>query len=99
MQPDKQAVKDYLMGLQDRICAELSEEDGGTSFTEDSWDREGGGGGRTRVMDNGQFIEKGGVNFSHVYGTQLPASATAHRPELAGRCFEAHGGVSRYSSP
>jgi coproporphyrinogen III oxidase len=91
MQPDKQAVKAYLLDLQDRICQELAEEDGGTGFVEDSWQREAGGGGRTRVLDNGVVIEKGGVNFSHVFGGQLPASATAHRPELAGRSFEAMG--------
>lgn len=89
--PDKQAVKDYLMALQDRICEALTEEDGGSGFVEDSWVREAGGGGRTRVLDNGVVIEKGGVNFSHVFGDQLPASATAHRPELAGRSFEAMG--------
>ncbi|GAA5315981.1 MAG: oxygen-dependent coproporphyrinogen oxidase [Candidatus Pelagadaptatus aseana] len=91
MQPDKQAVKAYLMDLQDRICQELAEEDGGAGFVEDSWQREAGGGGRTRVLDNGVVIEKGGVNFSHVFGGELPASATAHRPELAGRSFEAMG--------
>ncbi|WP_288129007.1 oxygen-dependent coproporphyrinogen oxidase [Microbulbifer sp.] len=85
-----QAVKDYLLTLQDRICAEVSAIDG-TKFVEDAWDREGGGGGRTRVLENGNVIEKGGVNFSHVYGDQLPPSATAARPELAGRSFEAMG--------
>lgn len=89
--PDKQAVKDYLMALQDRICESLAAEDGGPGFVEDSWQREAGGGGRTRVLDNGLVIEKGGVNFSHVHGDKLPASATAHRPELAGRSFEAMG--------
>lgn len=85
-----QAVKDYLLNLQDRICAELTAVDG-TPFFEDAWDREGGGGGRTRVLENGNVIEKGGVNFSHVYGDKLPPSATAARPELAGRSFEAMG--------
>lgn len=89
--PDKAAVKSYLLGLQDRICNALAAEDGGAGFVEDSWLREEGGGGRTRVLANGTVIEKGGVNFSHVYGTQMPASATAHRPELAGRAFEAMG--------
>ena len=87
-----QAVKDYLLGLQDRICEELAEEDGSASFREESWDREQGGGGRSRVLENGAVIEKGGVNFSHVFGSQLPPSATAARPELAGRSFQAMGG-------
>ena len=86
-----QAVKDYLLGLQDRICEELAEEDGSATFREDSWDREQGGGGRSRVLENGVVIEKGGVNFSHVFGSQLPPSATAARPELAGRSFQAMG--------
>ena len=90
-QPDKQAVKDYLMGLQDRICAALTETDGEKSFVEDSWTREEGGGGRSRVLAEGAVFEKGGVNFSHVMGARMPASATAHRPELAGRSFEAMG--------
>ena len=85
------AVKQYLLALQDDICKQLAEEDGGATFTEENWDREQGGGGRTRVMANGAVIEKGGVNFSHVFGDQLPASATANRPELAGRSFQAMG--------
>ena len=89
--PDKLAVKAYLLDLQDRICAALAEEDGGGKFIEDSWVRAEGGGGRSRVLTEGAVIEKGGVNFSHVHGTQMPASATAHRPELAGRAFEAMG--------
>ncbi|MES2822033.1 MAG: oxygen-dependent coproporphyrinogen oxidase [Pseudomonadota bacterium] len=89
--PDKAAVKAYLLDLQDRICAALAAEDGGATFVEDAWQRAEGGGGRTRVLTNGTVIEKGGVNFSHVHGTQMPASATAHRPELAGRAFEAMG--------
>ncbi len=88
---DKQAVKDYLLGLQDHICRELEAEDGTGRFREDSWEREQGGGGRSRVLTEGAVIEKGGVNFSHVFGAQMPASATAHRPELAGRSFEAMG--------
>ena len=88
---DKLAVKDYLLNLQDRICRGLQAEDGQASFQEDSWVREEGGGGRSRVIADGGVFEKGGVNFSHVYGTQLPPSATAARPELAGRSFEAMG--------
>jgi len=87
---DKHAVKRYLLQLQDAICQQLAAEDGGR-FEEDEWVREEGGGGRSRVINNGNLIEKGGVNFSHVHGNELPASATAHRPELAGRSFEAMG--------
>lgn len=90
-QVDKNAVKQYLLQLQDSICEQLAAEDGGGKFEEDEWTRVEGGGGRSRVMNNGYVIEKGGVNFSHVYGNELPASATAHRPELAGRGFEAMG--------
>jgi len=86
-----QAVKDYLLDLQDRICDALGAEDGSATFREDSWEREQGGGGRSRVLENGAVIEKGGVNFSHVFGDQLPPSATAARPELAGRSFQAMG--------
>lgn len=88
--PDKHAVRDFLLQLQDSICDALSNIDG-KPFIEDSWEREEGGGGRSRVLVEGNIIEKGGVNFSHVFGTQMPASATAHRPELAGRGFEAMG--------
>lgn len=88
---DKSAVKAFLLNLQDSICAELQLADGGKPFTEDSWVREEGGGGRSRVLVDGDVIEKGGVNFSHVTGDSMPASATAHRPELAGRSFEAMG--------
>jgi len=89
--PDIAAVKNYLLGLQDRICAELEAEDGTGRFREDAWTRPQGGGGRTRVLANGAVIEKGGVNFSHVHGTALPPSATAHRPEVAGRSWQAMG--------
>lgn len=87
---DVQAVKDYLLDLQDAICSELSELDG-SAFVTDSWDRPEGGGGRSRVLAEGALIEKGGVNFSHVRGASMPGSATAHRPELAGRSFQAMG--------
>ncbi|MDQ2077097.1 oxygen-dependent coproporphyrinogen oxidase [Marinimicrobium sp. ABcell2] len=89
--PDKNAVKTYLLGLQDHICAALEAEDGTGRFIEDEWQRAEGGGGRSRVLTEGAVIEKGGVNFSHVFGKEMPASATAHRPELAGRSFEAMG--------
>ncbi|MDM1708837.1 oxygen-dependent coproporphyrinogen oxidase [Thiopseudomonas alkaliphila] len=86
-----EAVKAYMLDLQDRICAAFEEADGQATFFEDKWEREAGGGGRTRVIADGALIEKGGVNFSHVYGGQLPASASAIRPELAGRSFQAMG--------
>lgn len=88
---DKTAVKNYLLQLQDSICAQLADEDGQQTFREDSWTRLEGGGGRSRVLVNGAVFEKAGVNFSHVYGERLPVSATAVRPELAGRSFEALG--------
>ena len=90
-QVDIAAVKTYLLALQDDICSQLAAEDGGASFMEDAWDRPGGGGGRTRVISNGTVFEQGGVNFSHVFGDKLPPSATAQRPELAGRSFQALG--------
>lgn len=83
-------VKHYLLQLQDQICAALSFEDG-KHFVQDEWSRAEGGGGRSRVLEDGTVFEKAGVNFSHVYGTQLPPSATAQRPELAGRGFQAMG--------
>ena len=89
--PDIQAVKEFLMGLQDSICSGIEQLDGQQTFFEDDWDRPQGGGGRTRVLTGGAVFEQAGVNFSHVHGTQLPPSATANRPELAGRGFEAMG--------
>lgn len=86
-----EAVKAYLLNLQDTICQTIELADGKGQFTEDSWVREEGGGGRSRVMKNGALVEQGGVNFSHVFGSQMPASATANRPELAGRNFQAMG--------
>lgn len=84
-------VKQYLLKLQDNICQTLELVDGRGEFIEDNWQREQGGGGRTRVLTSGSVIEQGGVNFSHVFGGMLPASATAARPELAGRSFQAMG--------
>ncbi|WP_018141430.1 oxygen-dependent coproporphyrinogen oxidase [Thioalkalivibrio sp. ALJ7] len=84
-------VIDYLQGLQDRICEGLEGLDGQAQFEEDAWDRPAGGGGRTRVLREGRIFEQAGVNFSHVMGDNLPASATAHRPEMAGRSFQATG--------
>lgn len=90
MNPAIDDVKRYLLDLQDHICEGLSAIDG-KPFSEEEWDREEGGGGRTRVLADGAVIEKGGVNFSHVHGDSLPPSASAQRPELAGRSFEALG--------
>lgn len=88
---DVEAVKDYLLSLQDHICASLETMEPEMRFKEDAWDRPNGGGGRTRVIAGGEVIEKGGVNFSHVMGDNLPPSATVDRPELAGGRFEAMG--------
>ena len=85
------AVEKYLLSLQDTICHALEIEDGQASFQEDNWQREEGGGGRTRVLTDGKVFEQAGINFSKVSGASLPASATAHRPELAGRSFQAMG--------
>ena len=84
-------VKSFLLELQDHICHSLEVCDGKETFVEDAWDREGGGGGRSRVLTNGDVFEQAGVNFSHVFGEKMPASATAHRPELEGRNFHACG--------
>jgi coproporphyrinogen III oxidase len=84
-------VKRYLLKLQDQICAGLETEDGPGRFNEDLWEREAGGGGRTRVLEQGAVFEQAGVNFSHVFGNRLPPSATAARPELEGRDFQAMG--------
>lgn len=84
-------VKNYLLGLQDRLCSAFEGSDGRARFHEDLWDRPEGGGGRTRVIQDGAVFEKGGVNFSHVHGAALPAAASARRPELAGRSFQALG--------
>jgi len=89
--PNVAAVSDYLLDLQNRICQALENLDAERCFIEASWKREEGGGGRSRVLEEGAVFEKAGINFSHVHGKQLPASATAHRPELAGRSFQALG--------
>lgn len=89
--PTIQPVKAYLLDLQDRICAAVQQHDGGARFAEDLWERAEGGGGRSRVLTEGGVFEQAGVGFSHVFGDKMPASATAHRPELAGRNFQALG--------
>jgi len=88
---DINKVKNYLLKLQDNICQALEGEEPEIRFIEDLWTRNEGGGGRTRVISNGQVFEQGGVNFSHVSGFSLPPSATAKRPELANRQFQAMG--------
>ncbi len=84
------AVRDYLVGLQGRIVARLEQLDG-MAFRRDAWDRPEGGGGLSCIIEEGHLLERGGVNFSHVTGAGLPASATGARPEVAGRAFEAMG--------
>jgi coproporphyrinogen III oxidase len=88
---DAGAVRSFLLELQNSICAGLEEVDGRSRFHEDAWQRERGGSGISRVIADGAVFEKGGVNFSDVYGDSLPPSASATRPELAGRSFQAMG--------
>lgn len=88
---DTDAVRKFLLELQEAICARLASEDGAGEFITDRWDRGDGGGGISRVMSEGAVFEKAGVNFSHVFGKALPPSATATRPELAGRGYQAMG--------
>lgn len=85
------AVKTYLLSLQNNICGELEEVDTRARFQEDSWERRQGGGGISRVLERGAVFEKAGVNFSHVHGDKLPPSASVNRPEVAGRSFQAMG--------
>ena len=87
---DTEAVHAYLTGLQRRIVAALEAADGG-AFRTDAWSRPEGGGGLTRIIEEGSVFERGGVGFSRVQGAKLPASASANRPELAGRSFDAMG--------
>jgi len=87
---DKAAVREFLLELQDLIVQRLEQVDG-QRFRHDEWQRPQGGGGLTRLIEEGDLFERGGVNFSHVMGDRLPPSASAHRPELAGRQWEAMG--------
>jgi coproporphyrinogen III oxidase len=91
-------VKNYLLDLQNRLCHFLEKEDGSAKFIEDQWQHKEGGGGLTRVMTEGTVIEKAGVNFSHIFGTNLPLAATAKRPELVACSFQALG-VSLVTHP
>jgi coproporphyrinogen III oxidase len=89
--PKPQAVETYLLGLQDRICAALEQEEPDTRFVQDAWRRDAGGGGRTKVLSDGVVLEQAGVGFANVSGDQLPPAATLQRPELIGRDFQAMG--------
>ena len=89
--PDSEAVREYLLTLQDTICQRLEALDGAATFATEAWDRPEGGGGISRVITDGDVFEKGGVNFSRVMGDRMPPSATAHRPHLAGAPWQAMG--------
>ena len=88
---DIEPIKHYLLQLQQKITDALLLIDNQLVLVEDEWQRDEGGGGRSRVLRNGRVFEQGGINFSHVHGSALPASATSQRPELAGRSFQALG--------
>ncbi|HTW75625.1 MAG TPA: oxygen-dependent coproporphyrinogen oxidase [Steroidobacteraceae bacterium] len=98
MQDPAEQVEGYLRALQERLCEALQSADGEAAFVEDAWTRAAGGGGRSRVLKQGRLFEQIGVNFSRVLGDALPASATAHRPHLAGRTWIATG-VSLVAHP
>jgi coproporphyrinogen III oxidase len=87
---DTRAVRDYLLALQERIVSKVEALDG-AAFLRDEWVRPEGGGGITRIVEDGKLMERAGVGFSHVTGTKLPPSASAHRPEISGRPWEAMG--------
>ncbi|OCQ51324.1 Coproporphyrinogen-III oxidase, aerobic [Photorhabdus australis subsp. thailandensis] len=89
--PNINQIKSFFLSLQDKICQQLEQADGTAKFTEQSWQRREGGGGRSRIMQEGTIFEQAGANFSHISGTRLPVSATAQRPELAGRSYQAMG--------
>jgi coproporphyrinogen III oxidase len=89
--PSSLPVETFLQDLQDRICAAIEAADGTARFAEDRWQRSEGGGGRTRVLRDGAVFEQAGIGFSRVHGSTLPPSASAHRPELAGRSWTATG--------
>ncbi|MEB3232853.1 MAG: oxygen-dependent coproporphyrinogen oxidase, partial [Leptolyngbyaceae bacterium] len=87
----RQRFKQFVQGLQDSICDGLEELDGEAKFQEDNWERQDGGGGRTRVIRDGGVFEQGGVNFSEVWGDTLPPAILSQRPEAAGHGFYATG--------
>lgn len=84
-------IKSFLLALQDNICNALQQQDNQKQFREDNWTHDKIGGGRTRILQQGDVFESAGVNFSHVVGNHLPAAATQQRPELIGAQFEATG--------
>jgi coproporphyrinogen III oxidase len=84
-------VGEYLRSLQQRIVSALEDVDGKEKFRSDDWEREAGGGGLSRILADGAVFEQAGVGYSHVFGTEMPPSATKSRPELAGRGFQAMG--------
>ena len=86
-----ESIRSYLLALQNSITDVLCDLDSALALQEDEWDREEGGGGCSRVMRNGQIFEQAGINFSHVFGDELPASATGHRSDLTGRKYQALG--------
>ena len=87
----REKTKNLLLKLQDNICKGLENTDGKAKFTEESWLREEGGGGRSRVLKNGSIFEQAGVNFSEVYGKELPQSIISQRPEAKGHEWFATG--------
>ena len=87
----KTRVKQFMQGLQDKVCQGLEELDGKAKFKQDQWERPEGGGGRSRVIVDGDYFDKGGVNFSEVFGSQLPPTILRHHPEVAGETFYATG--------
>ncbi|AKH62095.1 MULTISPECIES: oxygen-dependent coproporphyrinogen oxidase [Photorhabdus] len=89
--PNINQIKSFFLSLQNEICQQLEQADSKGKFIEQCWQREEGGGGRSRIMKQGAIFEQAGANFSHVSGVMLPSSATAHRPELAGRNYQAMG--------
>lgn len=90
MLKNSQSVRNYFLELQNRITEKLQEEES-VSFVEDQWNRDEGGGGQSRILENGEIFEKAGINFSDVQGKHLPASATDKRPNLENASFRAMG--------
>lgn len=90
MLKNSQSVRNYFLELQNRITEKLQEEET-VSFIEDQWNRDEGGGGQSRILENGEIFEKAGINFSDVQGKHLPASATDKRPNLENASFRAMG--------
>ncbi|MGE9289606.1 MAG: oxygen-dependent coproporphyrinogen oxidase [Puniceicoccales bacterium] len=89
--PDPNGVENAFRVLQNDLCHEIESREKNDVLIEDSWDRTEGGGGTSRAIQGGEWIEKGGINFSRIRGSALPAPASARRPEYAGRPFEAMG--------